>query len=231
MNTARFQLRLIISWKAVLLVLGGLPVIMAVIFGGIIYYDGQHILGVTGLMAGFVLIFFGGGYGLKQLAKKTCSYTACVAVGDKKILVETSNGTIREALYSDILSYRYEAFNSGYELLIKLLNGNVQRLNTSGQLLSAADIAAFTAMVLAFETAVAECWQRQGETAPVLREKTFFEKPLATFFLFVYAGMVVLTIGMMVVKHKFMPTALSSFGLFITYAGAWYAARRKQQNG
>ncbi|GAB3572890.1 hypothetical protein GCM10027345_04820 [Hymenobacter daeguensis] len=186
--------------------------------------------GIAGLIALFLLIFFGGLYGIIQLGKKICVYEAQIFITDKKITIRRCNEWPVSIGYNDISSYRYQVFNGGYELRIRLLNGDVQKLNTGGELVSAADTAAFAAMAAAFESVVSEYQQLQGKYIPVLREKTFFEKPIATVLLVVYAVVVVTAICLMVIRHKFMPNALGSFGLFIAFVAAWRAARRQRHS-
>jgi hypothetical protein len=86
-------------------------------------------------------------------------------------------------------------------------------------------------MVHRFEFTLNAYQKLQGPFAPILREKTFFEKPIATFFLVLCSVLILASIALMVLKHKFnLGGFFTSLGLFIPFAVAWFQARKKKQS-
>ena len=176
------------------------------------------------------IILFGGMYSLFRLGKIWCTYTAQIVLAGEGILVYDSMG-VENILYNNIASYRYEAFNGGHTLRIRLLNGESRKFNSGGQFVTDDETAVFVDMARAFELAVSNYQQQQSLSSSILREKTFFEKPIATVFLIICSLLVLASIMLMVIKHKFVAGSfISSLGLFISFVAGWYNARKKKQD-
>lgn len=230
MNNSTYSLRLIIAWKVWLLVFGGLAAIAVAVCGGIVYNE-KHLLlgGVFDLMWGGIILF-GGMYSLFRLGKIRCAYTAQIAVAGEEMVIYDNRG-VETILYNNIATYRYEAFNGGHTLRIRLLNGDSRKFNSGGQFVADDETAVFVDMARVFESAVRNYQQQQGSSASILREKTFFEKPIATVFLIICSLLIVASIVLMVIKHQFVTGSfISSVGLFISFAMGWYNARKKKQD-
>ena len=229
MNDSPYSLRLIATWKVVLLVFGGLVAIVIAFFGGVIYNNNHQLFGGTGDLVWGGVTFLGGGYGLYRFGKTWCASTVQIVVAPRGVAVFSEQQT-EDIPYGSIRSYRYEAFNDGHSLRIKLLTGKTRSFNSGGRFITNEEAVVFVEMVRAFESAVSAYQQQQGSSASILREKTFFEKPIATVFLVICSLLIVATIVLMVVKRKFVAGSFISFlGLFIPFARGWYNVRRKKQ--
>lgn len=230
MNDAPYSLRLVVTWKVLLLVFGGLAAVVIAVCVGIVYNEKYLLLGGKFDLIWSGVILFGGIYSLFRLGKVWCTYAAQIALASEGMLVYDNTG-VENILYNNIASYRYEAFNEGHALRIRLLNGESRKFNSGGQFVTDDEAAVFADMMRDFESSISNYQQQQGSSASMLREKTFFEKPIATVFLVICSLLIVASIVMMVVNHQFIAGSFISFlGLFIPFAMAWYNARRPKQN-
>jgi hypothetical protein len=73
-------------------------------------------------------------------------------------------------------------------------------------------------------------YQEMHGHSEVLREKTFFEKPISTFILFVYAAAIAAMLWQVFIHDKpFKGSYFTSIGFFIAYLVAWLAGREKRR--
>jgi hypothetical protein len=172
---------------------------------------------------GFIGGFAGSMYGLYRLIRKLSREVAVVTIAPAKLTVMYPvSGTVKALAFAEILAYRYSSYNNEEMLRLKLRDGTLVRLVVfyGGQ--------NFEGMAQQFEE-VFKKYQRANGIAAVLREKTFFEKPVSTVMLLLFGALIALVAWQATASHKPLDGAfLTGLGSFIGYLAAWFAARERR---
>jgi hypothetical protein len=125
--------------------------------------------------------------------------------------------------FASLKSYRHESFNGRLVLHFKLTDGTKLKMVANDLFGRTGD---FTGCIQAVEMAV-EHYQ-EANFLLITREKSFFEKPIATAMLAVCWVLVLLMLWDMVARHKPLTGVLiTELGVLISASAVWYAARRR----
>jgi hypothetical protein len=192
-------------------------------------------------------------YAFARLVKKVgIEPSQVIITGDDLQVVNTRTGEHKLAQFKDVVSYRYQSYRGGKELRLKLKDTQHLRLSANSE--------NFDPMVREFELALSVYQHREIEapaqvnaidafdsSGPVasnrsspmsvtpssvsLRETPFFEKPVATVLLVLYGGVLAVFTGIVAIGDKPVPGGLfTGYAGFLTYGGAWHAARAKRRS-
>jgi hypothetical protein len=125
--------------------------------------------------------------------------------------------------FADLAAYRDELLTDGRELRSRLHSGKKVKLATNRFL---GPIGDYEACLQAVQAALVQ--YNATTSALIVREKSFYEKPFATLLLLVYALMLAVGVGVMLLRHRpITGSLLTAFGLLLTYACLWYKARAR----
>ncbi len=125
---------------------------------------------------------------------------------------------------ADIATYRYSNYNDVQELRLTPVAAPVLKLRSVGKIAPAGD---FAGMLAVFEQAVSVLPTPNGLASR--REKSFFEKPVATYLLVFFtaliagAGWLIFTRSLPIKGNM-----LVTLGTYLTYLAAWRAAAERR---
>lgn len=177
----------------------------------------------------FLLLLVVGGsgfYGTYWLLKTVAVSGTLLTVEPDCLTIHYTNSAKTLVIpFDEVVSYRDEFLRDGRELRFRLQSGHKVKLAVNSFLGDPGDYDEFmNIMQLAMQ-------HYSGTHALVIaREKSFFEKPIATVLLVVCSLAVLLAIGDMVIGHKpFKGSFLVAIGSLLSYIGMWRAARMRQK--
>ena len=210
-----------------LLLLIGVPVVVGCVQAGewLVVLLGISKLGRMGLemalfLAGLITVFL--------IVKHLSRVPTVVTVGtDRLIILNQKTNQQRELLFTNIMAYRAVDFNGMADLRLKLTDSSKLTLHANSYLHSEQD---FDDMMRTFEQAVSRHQTRKTACTPVvIREKTVFEKPLATFLLVPFIAVLVWLTWDQHAHHRHTSSSLFSlWGIFSAYLVAWVAGRERR---
>lgn len=199
-------------------------------------------VGLIGCFAGIVLLPMGltmvqcgiwvaaWGVACYYLIKKLAVGTTHVTLTAETLTVQFVGGIERRVLLREIVSYAHNSYNGGESLLLRLPTGKPVVIGYNSTFCDEGD---FPVLVADFEAQIAEVPPLATGVAPVsiLREKTFFEKPVGNIIgWLVVVGLVGFTGYLLVYGLK--PGKTGSlflvYGNGLAYLAAWRNARSKQ---
>lgn len=221
-----FELTQTNSLKLVALFLAGLAAMFLIAFqGGKLLKAAQHdtlekvwYIGVLGV--GLVALYRG--------CKAVGAVPTLVTVGPDRLLVlKTQTSEETQVPYAEIASYRAMSFNNRDELRLTLKDGSRCKVAVSSQLYGEQP---FAAMVVAFEQAIGTYQPPDGAAQAVVRERTFFEKPISTFVLVALTAFLVFAVWVVLTSDR--PARLGgqigALSAYAAYVAAWLAARERR---
>lgn len=171
-----------------------------------------------------------GCYGVYRLVRKVTVREALVTVEPQQLTVlYLTTGRQIQIAFAEVVSYRDELLRDGRELRFRLRSGPKVKLVTNSFLGATGD---YDGLLQAVETALAtyqiEAMLTHGSTL-IKREKSFYERPVATVLLVVTSALMLSVLGDALWRNKpLRGNMITSLGLFISYAGLWYAARQRK---
>jgi hypothetical protein len=165
-------------------------------------------------------------------------FRACKAVGavptlvtiapDRLLILKTRTGEEVQVPYTQIAAYRAQTFNGNDELRLTLHDGRRHKVVANTQLYGDQP---FGAMVAAFEAALAAHPRPADAAQAVVREPTFFEKPLSTVVLVALTAFLAWAAWMILVHDRAMKAGslIGALGGYAAYVAAWLAARERRK--
>lgn len=125
--------------------------------------------------------------------------------------------------FADVVSYRDEQLKDGRELRFRLRSGQKVKLATNHFLGATGD---YEALLRAVQVALAH--YNTTALVTINREKSFFEKPLATWLLIFCGAMLLWSVGQMLLHRRPIPGSFfSAVGALLPYLAMWYRARAR----
>jgi hypothetical protein len=195
----------------------------------------------SGAFAGGMLLLGGGGYTGYKAYKKAAIVLSLVSITDTDLSVRDLQQDRLTLIvrYVDIASYRYQSFNGADELRMTLHTGSRVFIKANFNLAKVGD---FAGMVRDFEhhlaippvgTKLGALLDEEPKASPtpsIVREKSFFEKPISTVGLVAFTVLLGLTIERIVVGSlPFRGNFLVVGGIYISYLAAWLAAAKQRR--
>jgi hypothetical protein len=127
--------------------------------------------------------------------------------------------------YADIAAYRHQTFNSMEELRLTRHSGEQAFLKAASNLDLKGE---FTSMAREFERQLAQVPAPANPGAPrvATREKSFWEKPVATALLLVATVGVALLLWQVAADHLTIGNVVGALAVYVSFVVAWRAGRR-----
>ncbi|RFP66421.1 hypothetical protein D0N36_03485 [Hymenobacter lapidiphilus] len=175
----------------------------------------------------WVAAWAGVGY---YLIKKLAVGTTQVTLTAETLTVQPTGGTARQVLLREIVSYAHNEYNGNESLLLRLPTGKPVVIGYNSTFCDEGD---FPALVADFEAQIADVPPATTAAAPVsiLREKTFFEKPVGNAIGWLILVAMVGFTGYLLL-YGLKPGKTGSlflvYGNGLAYLAAWRNARSKQ---
>ena len=161
-------------------------------------------------------------YGEHRLLKRFTLRPARIEVGPAGLQIHyLLGGAVVPITFADVISYRDEQVKDGRELRFRLRSGQKVKLATNHFLGATGD---YEALLRAVQVALAH----YSTTALVAinREKSFFEKPFATWLLIFCGATLLWSVGQMLLHRRPIPGSFfSAVGALLPYLAMWYRAR------
>ena len=237
----QFELNLTNQGKEVGLAVGFTILMTAVLVGGLVALQGY-----SATVTYLILFSMAAGslYGFVFLLRKVVIEPSLVTIVDDRITVLNRNTDEGKQLpFDEIISYQYLEDRGRKELRLN------QKDSISLKLIDKSED--FSALVSAFELALV-LHQRGAHAAPIssdsserqvlaglpasgnisvrLRGKTFFEKPISTVIMVVMSITVILLTCFVFMDSKPIKGSLFlGYSGYVSYATAWYSARKQRQ--
>ncbi|GAB3650363.1 hypothetical protein GCM10027594_25610 [Hymenobacter agri] len=209
--------RLLLVWVV------GLVVVLTVAVKGL---DLLEATSKNGRMVWFFVVVGGGFYLLYRIGKAVSGVPLVVVVAPDRLTIMPQTSEETQVLFSEIMAYRASSFNGAEELRLTLKDASKLKINVSSRLYDNKD---FDGMVQAFETAVGMHQTQLGQPAAVVRERTFFEKPISTIVLVLFTAGMVWAVWMIATSPRpVRGSTFSALGSYLVYVGAWWAARERR---
>lgn len=218
-----YTLRTMNTW----IYLAIIPSILVLLFGGLWL---SAAVGQIPPGLGFLWVLICAALGF-FLIKKVSIKTIYVTLTSEKLSIRSSPSVNeRHILLDDIASFQYHQLNNNKTFHLRLRSGQKVKFGHSGTFSVADDM---PALVAAFKKQIAaRVSADQNNQRPVIRrEKSLFEKPVASVFGWIIAASLVgLTIHLFLngMNGKWAPVCMI-YGNGITYLGAIYNARKGAQ--
>ena len=215
--------------KLVLVMAGSLAVLLLVAFkGGDLLgiapgstLEKAWLLGTLGI--GLVLLYRG--------VKAAGALPTLVTVApDQLLIAKPRTGEETQVPYAQLASYRASSFNGNDELRLTLADGRRVKVAVSTQLYGEQP---FGEMVAAFEAAIGAHPRPAGAAQPVVRERSFFEKPISTYLLVVFTAFLAGAVWLLVTNDRPARggSLIGVIGSYVAYIAAWLAARERRNAG
>lgn len=222
-----FELTQTNSLRLLAVLFGGLAVLLLVAIGG------GKLLNVEAngtLEKVWCIGFVGAGLvGLYRACKAAGAVPTLVTIGPDRLLVlKTRASEEVQVSYSQIAAYRASSFNGNEELRLTLKDGSRQKVVINSRLYGEQP---FGAMVAAFEAALGAYPQPAGLEHAVVREPTFFEKPISTFMLVAFTAFLVWAAWILLTDDRPVRggSLIGALGGYAVYVAAWLAARKRRK--
>ena len=177
-----------------------------------------------------IILVATGLYGLYRLLKRMCAEPMQVKVcADRLLVLNRKTGIEKEVEFVSIESYQFIDFNNEATLRLKLVDGRKMKLQVNGLLHRGQNLAG---LVQAFEAALRQQVAIvSGAKNPVvaMRERTFFEKPVSTVLLLLFASLLSWMAWEQHVHHRHVSGGMFSlWGIFSTYLAAWLVGWKRR---
>lgn len=213
--------------KLILLLITGILVVVLASIWGIDVLSQQLGFGKMGRLILSIATLGGGVYFLYRFVKKNCAEPTLITIDSERLTMLNLKSSLEQQLaFRDIAAYRYSSFNSNEELRLTLRDGTKMKYVVSDFFHGSPN---FANMVRHLE-AVLENYQDEEEKPAVLREKTFFEKPISTVVLVAFVAVMAWMTWKVMTNSKTVPGSFfSSYGFLVAYLAAWYAGREHRR--
>ena len=216
----QFTLRLHNPTKSTLGFLLALPTV----FGATAFVSRQFSL-KPGPDVWAVVVLVVGGVTAYFFIKWWAGYSVLASVDEQHICVRyLKSGEMTRIPFPELLSYRRESVGQRQELRFKLVDGRRVRLAVNELLGKTGDFPDFS-------RAVKQAIEKYdtAQSAAILREFTFFERPISTIVLVLVTGLIPWLIWKIVYDHKPVSgSVISAFGSYLAYLSAWLAATKRR---
>ena len=212
--------------KLLLVMFGSLAVLLLVAF------KGGDLLGIAAgstLEKAWLLGTLGVGVVLLYRSVKAAGAlpTLVTVTPDQLLLLKTQTGEETQVSYAQLAAYRASSFNGNEELRLTLADGSRVKVAVSTQLYGEQP---FGEMVAAFEAAVGAYPRPADAAQPVVRERSFFEKPVSTYLLVVFTVFLAATVWLLITSDRSVRggSLIGAVGSYMAYVAAWLAARERR---
>jgi len=170
-------------------------------------------------------------YGLYRLIKWVSAEPMRITVyADKLSILNRKTEAKREVPFDDIVAYRFIDFNNETTLRLRMTDGSKMKFQINDVLHGGQNLAE---LVQAFEAALSQYAATHSETNAsgiAIRERTFFEKPISTFLLVLFAGLIGCMTWDRYVHHRASSSSMFSlWGIFSAYLVAWLVGRERRK--
>ncbi|MDO7846295.1 hypothetical protein Q5H92_08010 [Hymenobacter sp. M29] len=167
--------------------------------------------------------------GLYRACKAAGAIPTRVTVGpDRVVVLKIRASEEVQVPYAQVAAYRAQSFNGSEELRLTLKDGSRYKVSVNSQLYGEQP---FGAMVAAFEAALGAHPQPAGAAHPVVREPTFFEKPISTVVLVAFTALLVWAAWMILTNDRQVRggSLIGALGGYAAYVASWLAARERRK--
>lgn len=160
-------------------------------------------------------------YAVHRLLKRFTLRSARIEVGLAGLQVHyVFGGPSLVIAFADVISYRDEQLKDGRELRFRLRSGQKVKLATNQFLGATGD---YGALLRAVQAALAH--YNASAVVAISREKSFFEKPFATWLLVACGAALLWSVGQMLLHRRPIPGSfLTAIGALLPYLAMWYRA-------
>jgi hypothetical protein len=165
-------------------------------------------------------------YGVHLLLKRFTLRPARIEVGPVGLQIHyLLGGPELPIAFADVISYRDEQMKDGRELRFRLRSGQKVKLATNHSLGATGD---YEALLRAVQATLAH--YNATALVAISREKSFFEKPFATWLLAACGAALLWSVGQMLLHRRpISGSFFTSVGAFLPYLAMWYRARSQHR--
>ena len=219
----KFNLKIYDSTK------GGWGSVLGIIFLLVVAFVGLSFIqnATLALLWAVVVLGVGGYWGYLRL-KRWAFYEAVACIENGQLLVQRlDTEKVTTISFADVASYRYTSFNNATELRFKMLSGAKEVIKANNFF---GEIGDFIGLDVAIEQVSAQLHHQNPLV--MTREKSFFEKPVSTYFLVI----ITIIVGVLIwsIAHSNRPirgNLFTGLGGYISYLAAWLAAAERRKQG